>query len=88
MLVMVNDPCASGVQLADSEITGGSVGALGALLMAVSVGEAVGRSVGTVVGVSVGRSVCATPAARAKVLAKISPMSARKPETIKNGLRL
>ncbi len=91
---MVNVPCASGVQLAESEITGGSVGAFGALGFVIFAGTDAGVSVSVLAGVSVANTdvsagidvavfACVALAALAKVLTPISPASARKPPRIK-----
>ncbi len=92
---MVNVPCASGVQLEESEITGGSVGALGALGFVLFAGtDAGGVYVGVLVdvlvanadvsaGIDVAVLACVALAALAKVLMLISPTSARNPPRIK-----
>ncbi len=93
---MVNVPCASGVQLEESEITGGSVGALGALGFVIFAGTDAGVSVDVLAGIDVSVAnadvsagidvavlACVALAALAKVLMLISPTSARKPPRIK-----
>ncbi len=114
---MVSVPCASGVQLEDKEMTGGSVArAFDNLLVTALVEMEAGAFVGVLaaglvgVGIFAGGGVlvvmpdrvsfgalatvfeavpaCVALAALARVLAKTSAMSARKPETIKIDLCL